>query len=363
MTTKELEFKRVLIINPFGIGDVLFTTPIIRNIRENFPNAYIGYICNIRTVEILKANPYLDAVFVFERDYYRALWKESKLKCIREFKAFWDAIKKDKFDVTIDLSLGKDYSFFSWLAGIKKRIGFNFKNRGRFLTNKININGYENKHVVEYYLDLLKYLNINYKGVHLDLFISDKAKEWSQDFLSANGISKQDILVAIIPGGGASWGKDASIKHWSLEGFAKVADKLAGEYSAKILIMGDSKDQDSCVGVVKEMKTEAIKCCGKTDIMQFASLLSRCNLAITNDGGPLHVAVSVGIETVAIFGPVDDRIYGPYPRNNKHRVIKTDLSCQPCYHRFKLPPCARDRECLRNVNVDEVFQAAKELIS
>ena len=96
MTIKETNFKRVLIINPFGIGDVLFTTPLVRNIRKKFPDIYIGYVCNIRTAEILKANHYIDTVFVFERDYYRNLAKKSKIKCLKELKAFLDVIKNSK---------------------------------------------------------------------------------------------------------------------------------------------------------------------------------------------------------------------------------------------------------------------------
>jgi len=362
MTTKELKFNRALIINPFGIGDVLFTTPLIRNIRKKFPNIHIGYICNLRTAEILKANPYVDTVFVFERDYYRNLWKKSKIKYIKEFLAFWNSLKKDNFDIVIDLSLGRDYSFFCWLIGIKKRIGFNYKNRGKFLTNKININGYENKHVVEYYLDLLNYFKIDYLDQHLDLFVSEKVKKWSDKFLSDQGINKGDTLVAVVPGGGASWGKDASIKHWSADSFALIADRLSQENGVKILILGDPKDKNSCEDVERKMKSRAIQGCGKTDIMQFAGLLAKSKLVLANDGGPLHVAVSVGAKTVSVFGPVDDKVYGPFPRNAGHKVIKTDLSCQPCYHRFKLPPCDKNRECLREINPDKVYQAAKELL-
>jgi len=357
------KFKKILIINTFGIGDVLFTTPLVRNIRNSFKDMFLGYLCNIRTFRILETNPNIDKVFIFEKDYFRQTWQESKIKCLKKFSNLLNRIKKEKFDAVVDLSLGRHYSFFCWLVGIKKRIGFNYKNRGFFLTDKINIDGYERKHVVEYYLDLLKYLGINYKDAHLDLFIPDQLRDWSDKFLADNGIDNKDIVVAIVPGGGASWGKDAFLKRWYSQGFAKVADKLSKENKIKILVLGDPKERDLCESVVKQMESEAFQCCGKTDIMQFASLLSRCNLAITNDGGPLHVAVAVGTKTVSIFGPVDDKVYGPYPRSNRHKVMRTDLSCQPCYHRFKLPPCDKDRECLKSINIEQVYQAAKELLS
>ncbi|HOX54799.1 MAG TPA: lipopolysaccharide heptosyltransferase II [Candidatus Omnitrophota bacterium] len=362
MTTREYNLKRVLVINPFGIGDVLFTTPVVRNLKKNRPDVYIGYLCNIRTVKILEANPNIDKVFVFEKDHYRDLGKESKLKCLKEFNNLLNSVKKEKFDAAIDLSLGKHYSFFSWLIGIKKRIGFNYKNRGVFLTDKINIDGYQAKHVVEYYLDLLKFLNIEYKDSHLDLFVPDEARKWADGFLSEQGIIAGDTLVAVIPGGGASWGKDASIKQWPAEKFAAVARRLAEELKLKILVMGDLKDKESCLKVVDGAKNSAIDCCGKTDIAQFAALLAKTKLVIANDGGPLHLAVAVGAKTVSIFGPVDDKVYGPYPRSKNHIVIKTRLACQPCYQRFKLLPCDNNKQCLRDVREEEVFGAAKELL-
>ena len=363
MTIKDIDFSRILIINPFGIGDVLFTTPLVRNIRKKFPKIYIGYVCNARTAEILKANPYVDSVFVFEKDYYRNLARNSKIKCLKEFIRLLKTIKKDKFDLAIDLSLGREYSFFSWLIGIKKRIGFNYKNRGKFLTNKINIDGYEGKHVVEYYLDLLKDLNVDFKEGNLDLFLPSVIKGWSTRYLSEHGVGNNDAIVAIIPGGGASWGKDAAIKRWPAEGFADVANRLSNQYKIKFLVMGDSKDKDSCMKVLDNIKVKAIDCCGQTDIMQLAGLLARSNLVITNDGGPLHIANAVGAKTVSVFGPVDDKVYGPYPKTQEHKVIKKNLDCQPCYHKFKLPPCNKDRECLKDVTAEQVYEAAKELLS
>ena len=132
----------ILIINPFGVGDVLFSTPLISNIKAQHPGCYIGYICNIRTKEILETNPDVAGIFVFERDEYRALWRHSKVNCVKKICAFWKEIKKRRFDIVIDLSLGKEYAFLCWLAGIKERRGFNYKGRGRFLTHKIRIKNF-----------------------------------------------------------------------------------------------------------------------------------------------------------------------------------------------------------------------------
>ena len=84
---------------------------------------------------------------------------------------------------------------------------------------------------------------------------------------------------------------------------------------------------------------------------------------LTNDGGPLHMAVALGVKTVSIFGPVDDKVYGSYPPSEKHTVIKKDLPCRPCYYNFKIPVCEQDKYCLKGISADEVFNSVKNILN
>jgi lipopolysaccharide heptosyltransferase II len=292
--------KRILIVNPFGIGDVLFTTPLVRALRENFPKSYIGYVCNKRTVPLLETNPNIDEVFVFEKDDYRFLWRQSRFRCLRQFFLFLKRIKKRNLDLCVDLSLGRIYSLVLWLLGVPKRVGFNFKNRGKFLTGKIDIEGYSQKHVVEHYLELLRFMGLEICAEKLDLFLTQEDIDWKDRFMNQHGITPRDLSIGIIPAGGASWGKEAELKHWPKERFAQLADYLAEKYNAKILILGDSSEQAICRGVRHLMRKEAIDSCGKTTLRQFACLIGACKLVITNDGGPLHVAVAMNTKSISM---------------------------------------------------------------
>jgi len=351
---------RILIVNPFGIGDVLFSTPLVGNLREAYSESYIGYICNIRAKDVLYDNPQINEIFVFEKDEYRNLWKQEKFKCIKKFISFLTQIKKKKFDVVIDLSLGHQYNLFLWLIGIRMRIGYNYRNRGRFLTHKIGISGYNDKPIAEYYLDLLKFLDIKPKRFNLKMSIPVGDKNWADEFFKNNGLKKEDLIVGIIPAGGASWGKVFSYRHWPMENYAKLADRLITELNAKIIIFGDSSEQNICRRVQDIMQEKAISACGKTSLKQFAALLGKCNLVVCNDGGPLHVAVSQDVMTVSIFGPVDEKVYGPYPPKAEHIVVTKDIECRPCYRRFKLPACPNKRICLRGLFIDGVFRAIEK---
>ncbi len=353
-------YKKVLIINIFGIGDVLFTTPLIRNIKNFNKDVFIGYICNNRTVDVLENNPCINKVFVYEKDDFINLSKKSKFQLVRKIFSFLKEIKDEKFDLVIDVSLNKYSSFFLWLAGIKERVGFNYKNRSPFLTKKINLIGYEKKHVVDFYLDFLRQIGIPNKEQKLEFFISPEDIRWAENFFKENNLKPSDKIIAIVPGGGASWGKDAFYKRWPVENYAKLADKVVEKSLGKIILLSGPSEKEICLSVAKEMKTPSLNVGGKTTVGQFAALLSKSHLAIVNDGGPLHVAVAVGVQTVSIFGPVDENVYGPFPRAN-HVVVSKNIACRPCYWRFRVSDC-QHYSCLKTLGVEEVIKKIEEIL-
>jgi len=349
--------KKILIVNTFGIGDVLFTTPLISNIKRQYPHISIGYVCNRRTVEILEKNNDVDKVFVYERDEFDAVNKQSKISYFKKIKQFMDEIKNEQFDIVIDVSLNTMTSFLTWVSGIKMRIGLNYKNRSRFLSNKINIKGYEGKHVVDYYLNILQELGVKADDKQLKLVSDEDDMKYADQFIKDLGIKSKKKLIGIVPGGGASWGKDAHIKLWPLEKYAELADKLIEIYDANIILLGDEKERDSCEKMAEMMGNRPFLACSNTNFGRFASLVKKCAFVVLNDGGPLHMAVAAGVRTVSIFGPVDENVYGPYPKDN-HVVITKSIACRPCYYRFRRSNCDHI-SCLRNLDVHEVLDKIK----
>ena len=206
-----IKAKRILIVNPFGIGDVLFTTPMVRGLREAYPDATLGYLCNRRVEELVRTNVHLDLIFIFEKDEYRTLWRRSKKECLRMFFRFLKEIRSQRFDVLMDLSLGWHYSFLGWLLGIPTRIGFNYRRRGRFLTKSKILQGFEEKHVVQYYGELLGLLGVPpATPPYLEFHPPEKDRLWARDVLSVHGIPEESVLIGMSSGGGASWGKESS---------------------------------------------------------------------------------------------------------------------------------------------------------
>jgi lipopolysaccharide heptosyltransferase II len=358
-----MNLRKVLIINPFGIGDVLFTTPVINALNAAIPGVRIGYLCNSRTAEILRNDPFVDSIFIYDRDQFESVKKKSFFAWLKKSNDFIEEIRDKRFDAALDFSLNSQYGFFCWAAGIKKRVGFDYKGRGLFLTDKVKFTGYSDKHVVQYYADLLKLLGLVLKDNSLRLYIDPHDLSKVENLLVQQGIVGTDLLIGLIPGAGRSWGKDAYLKHWPANNFSLLADKLVENYKAKIIIIGDFKEVGITKEVISGMSHKAIDFSGETTIGELSALISKMKLVVANDGGPLHMAAALGLKTLSMFGPVDDKIYGPYPPEAKHIVIKNDISCRPCYKNFRYPVCNNNHKCLEDITVDQVYEGVKNLLS
>jgi lipopolysaccharide heptosyltransferase II len=353
-------YRKILIVNTFGIGDVLFTTPLIKNIKRAYPQAEVHYLTNTRSASLLEHHPGVDKVLVYDRDDFQAAYHRSLLEFMTKGRSLTHAIRREKYDVALDLSMDRGLGAVMALAGIPKRVGFDYRSRGTFLTRKIPFTGYEGRHVVEYYLDLLKEIDVPVIDRDMELHIPSEDQKWAKEWFRQKALVFVKPLVAVFPGGGASWGKSAVLKRWPVEKYAKLVDKMIEKYNAHIILMGNEGERELCQVIAQTSLATVHVVAGELTITQSAALLKQCTLVVCNDGGPLHVSVAAGVPTVSIFGPVDDKVYGPYPVG-KHIVIKKGLACQPCYRRFRMANCSHIN-CLNQLDVDEVLSKIERFL-
>ena len=354
-------FKNIIIFNPFGIGDVIFSTPLIEALNHEYRDAKITYICNKRVRCMLQNNPYLKEILVFEKDDFRNLAKKSRIKLIAKFFGFLKKIRVIKADLMIDLSLNYQASFIMKLLGVPMRIGFNYRNRGKFLTDKLDLKGFENKHVVLYYLDLLKLLDIRYRDIFPKTFTSSTCDEWAERFIIESDLDNR-FLVGIVPGGGRSWGEHARYRRWPASNFAHIADELINKFKVKVILFGGNREASLCSDIESLMTNTVVNMGGKTDIGQFMALIRKCRFILCNEGGPLHVAVALGVPSISIFGPVDEKVYGPFSYDmSRHIVVTDDIRCRPCYSRFKHKKC-EPLDCLNNISEGKILDSIDALM-
>ena len=333
--------KRLLIFNVNWLGDVLFSTASIRNLRRNFPDSFIACIIPSRCYSLLKDNPYLDEVIIFdEKDRHRSP--------LAKFK-FIKLLKRKKFDTVYLLHRSLTRALICRLAGIKERIGYLTSKRGFLLTRKINPPDKDAMHRIDYYLNVFEKAGLRVEDRYLDFFFSQQDSDFVEGFLKKQSIKKGDFLVAINPGG--NW----LLKRWSKEYWARLADRLIEDFKVKVVITGSDKDLALAADIKAMMKQKPVIACAVFNIKQFGALVKKVDLFITADTGPLHIANSVGAKKIiALFGPTSVEITGPLPLKNTS-VIQKDVGCKiPCYE-LK----CNDNRCMKAITPDDVLEQVR----
>lgn len=333
--------KRVLIFNVNWLGDVLFSTATIRNVRRNYPDSFIACVIPGRCYPILKGNPHLDEIIIFDE-------KEHQRGSLAKLK-FVQLLKNKKFDVVFLLHRSMTRALICRLAGIRERIGYYTKKRGFLLTKRIAPLGMDAMHRIDYYLNVIEKAGLKVEDRYLEFFTDDADEKFTDDFLNRKLITKDDLLFAINPGG--NW----LPKRWPQEYWAVLADKLIREFNAKVIITGSYSDVPVAQKIKSLMKEEPVIASGIFNLKQLGALCRRLDLFITADTGPLHIANAVGTKRIiALFGPTSPEITGPYPLKNTV-ILSKDAGCKiPCY----VVHC-KDNRCMKAITPEDVLEQVK----
>ena len=303
------DVKQILVITLSNIGDVVLTLPVIGALKENFRGARIDVVVGTRAGEIFEADPRIGKMYVYDK----SLSPFGKLNFLLN-------LRKNKYDLVIDLR----NSLLSFLLC------------PRFSSKPPHQN---------FWCGGKPALNLPEGVIHkID---ADNARK----LLKKKGISDSDEVVCVSPGA------KSHIKRWSEGNFAKVCDKLIDELKVKVVFVGDASDGAICERILNRMRSYAVSVAGETNLRELAWSIKRSRLLITNDSAPLHIAGSVGTPSVAIFGPTDYRKYGP--REGLGTALRKGLHCSPC----EVAQCRYNLECMKAVEAEEVFEAARNILS
>ena len=282
------------------LGDVLFQTPAIRTIKENFPESHLIAITPRRCIQILEANPYVDEILPFGDD------NEEK-NIFRQFQ-FIRQLKKRGIDRAYLFHRSATRArMMSW-AGVKERIGYSTKGRNKFLTCAVP----EPEgpiHNVQYFLDLLRSSGHKVQtDYEYQFYFKPEDLKKSEALLAEHRLDPKR-LIAINPG--ANW----EPKRWPPLYFRKLAERLVHQYGIQIVVTGSAKDKSVAEEIVNHgSQVPMVSLCGKTSVRELGALFSKCRLVISNDTGPLHIAAGVGANVLGLFGPTASRETGPLGR-------------------------------------------------
>lgn len=333
--------RKILIFNVNWLGDVLFSTAVIRNIKYNFPDSFISCIVPPSCRQVLEGNRHLDEIIVFdEKGEHKGILAKIK---------FIGLLKSKGFDMVFLLHRSLSRALIARLAGIPERIGYDTKKRGFLLTRKIVPPAADSMRRIDYYLYLVEKAGYAVKDRFTEFEVSDEDIKAAGGFLRENEVSEKDFLVGLNPGG--NWGP----KRWPAENFSQVADRLRNEFGAKVVITGAAQDLPLAQMIQKGMRSKAVIACGKLNLKQFGALCKRLDLFVSADSGPLHIANAAGAKRIiALFGPTDPAITGPYPPDNVN-ILRKDTGCRiPCYN----ADC-RDYRCMQAITPEDVIEQTR----
>ncbi len=339
------DFKNILIIKPSSIGDVIHALPFLKAVRGRYPEAVISWLINRGIDEIIKDNPNLDEVILFERKRWGGFDDIGyKFKGLTEFIR---ELRRKRFDLVIDLQGLFRSGVITYLSGAGCRIGFaNAREFSPIFYNyKVSHPPIE-MHAVDRYLLIAKELGADITKKDFKINIPEKEKKYASSLISRN---KKRSLIAINPS--ARW----ETKMWPLKRYAELTDIIASKLKAQTVLIGSREDEVRIDEMSSMTKSKPLNLSGKTSLLQLSALLKKADLLITNDSGPMHIAAAVGTPVVAIFGPTRPVRTGPY--GNGHVVLQSGLPCICCLRKR-----CNDLKCMEAITVNDVLTAVKGIL-
>ncbi|MCM8800410.1 MAG: glycosyltransferase family 9 protein [Candidatus Omnitrophica bacterium] len=349
--------KKILVVQLAGIGDLVMATPTLRALRNLFPCAYIGLLVLSRSADLIKGLPYIDEVFALDIRFTDIMSLFYKGAFLRVFKVLKE-LNRHRFDMLINLEEISSFkgalkmALLFWFIGSKYKVGRDTDGRGFFFNIKVEEKTQDKLHAVEANLRVAKRLGAEIKDKGLEIPLSFKERKAIEDLLRDNNISPQELLIGLNPGA------FRPSRRWPKEYWIGLAERIIEEYKGKVIIIGEIIKQKDLDRLKQEIKNN-ILIADKLSLKGLSALIERLNLFITNDSGPMHIAVAVNTALIAIFGPGDVDKFFPYTSPERYILLRKPVDClRPC-ERFS----CRDLKCLRVITPEDVMQAVKKMLN
>lgn len=335
---RRLEPRNIIVRMPNWIGDLVMATPILSDLRKAYPNARITAMCRSPICELLKEDPEIDELFCFSKasGFGRRAGRRSVIEKLR----------KGEYDLGILLTHSFSSAWWFWLGKVKIRLGYECNGRKILLTHRLPFpENIQNQHLVVTYKQILQPLGISVTDTPPRLYLTPKEMNDSRALLLQQGIPEGALIVGINPG--ATYG---SAKCWLPERFREVTQKLLRDENIYIVYFGDHGTANLVKEICQGLPSRVVNLAGLTTLRELTSLISQCDVILTNDSGPMHIADAIGTPIVALFGSTSEVVTGPYRLGT---VIHKHVECSPCYQRT----CHIDFRCMKRIEADEVYEA------
>jgi lipopolysaccharide heptosyltransferase II len=343
---------KILLLKPSSLGDVIQALPVLRLLKLHFPAGEIFWWIDSALAPLLEGDPDLSGIVRFERTRWAQpqYWPEM-FRSIRRLRA-------QNFDLVIDLQCLARSGAFAWLARGKFLIGLDEVREGArgFYDIAVPRKSFHT-HAVDWYLSVLPPLSVpvhkNFQWLPERPEIAANVKrKWPE--ADSKFKIQNSKLILLQPG--ARW----SNKRWPVEYFSQLVSTLAKKNpAARFAILGSAEDRPLGEIIFRAEPARCLNLCGEISLPEMIEWIRLCDLMVTNDTGPMHVAAALGKPLVALFGPTEPRRTGPY--GQLENVLRIELPCSPCLKSF----CTwkNPNECLDAISPATVFARVQKLLS
>jgi ADP-heptose:LPS heptosyltransferase len=340
----KLESASILIILMGSLGDVARGLCLVSHIKNHLSASKVSWLIEKRRTDMVGFHPQLDKVIVFDRS--------------RGLSGVWDlyqSMRREHFDIVLDLQRIFKSGFFSLLSGAGRRIGFHRRNAKEL--NWVFNNEYipyfnENRSKLEHYLKFTEYLELP----ELDTADFGFATLDVNRTVPPHVAEIQDSFIAVVMG--SSWDS----KDWNFSGYHNFVQYIIETQNRHVVLLGGNSQMKLAADLVEKLNSPKVIDLTGNSLLEMTAVLKAAAAAVGPDSGPGHLAAAVGTPYVTLFGPTPANRHAPY--GCEDLVVKSNLSCAPCYKK-ECPD--RNKECMTNIDVrevaDKISRALADMVS
>lgn len=334
--------QSLLIVQPSWVGDAVMATPTLRALRAVYPAARIAYLFKRNLAPVFAGMPWADELIPYG--------DESTWSLARKLRA-------SRFDSAVLLANSFRTALLCRLASVKKIVGYAREGRSLLLTDRLQPprerdGSFTISPIVHYYLGIAHYMGSVDRDVTMQLFVTPDEEREADDVMRRAGIDAQRPRVVLNPG--AQYG---AAKCWLPEYFAEASDRLQAEFGAQVVVSSAPRERPIVDEIARHAKKPFVDLATfKPSFGSVKAFIRTCDLMITNDTGPRHIAAAFGVPVVTLFGPTHPDWTQIYFALERQLAVKVD--CGPC----QLKKCPLDHRCMKQLTPDMALAASAELL-
>ena len=341
--------KRILIIRPSAIGDIVMASPMIRVLRNAWPRGHIAWLADTSVRGLLDDHPALDEVIYWSKEDWRQMMKTFRLlRLSAEVASFSRDLRKRRFDIAIDGQGLLRSRWLAWLSGAGERVGFESQEPGAFLMTRIVSRGPDKSAMSSEYIFLMQTMGLVPGRFEPELVLAPRDGIGAEKKLLSAGFSGRFAVICPFT--------TRPQKHWPEDRWASLARAINDRIELPLVLLGGPNDTAAARRFQDRIGAALYDFTGKTSLAEAAAIIARADLVIGVDTGLTHLGTAFKCPTVALFGATCPYLKTPSPRTV---VVYNPQTCAPCKRKMT---CAGRYDCMNTIAVEQVLEAVNRAL-